>query len=223
MVNPKKIAVVVVAVILVAAVTISFSSYISEFNNVQNPSQDEFEAITLKGVPILGSTTASVTIVEIGDYQCPACKLWFDNARQDIIENYIETGKANLVFIDMPFIGADSTSAAEATYCANDQGMYWEYHTTLYQLQQHENDGWANIDRLTAIAFNLGLDTEQFNECMISKKYFSQISFNKQKASTDFAANSTPTFIIVNTSGTAERLIGPHPYSTFEKVLDSLL
>jgi protein-disulfide isomerase len=53
----------------------------------------------------------------------------------------------------MPFIGADSVSAAEATYCANDQGMYWEYHTTLYQLQQHENDGWANIDRLTAIAF----------------------------------------------------------------------
>ena len=121
-------------------------------------------------------SAAKIAIVEIGDYQCPACKSWFDNTRQDIIENYIENGKANLVFIDMPFIGADSTSAAEATYCANDQGMYWEYHTTLYQLQQHENDGWANIDRLTAIAFNLGLDTEQFNECMISKKYFSQIT-----------------------------------------------
>jgi protein-disulfide isomerase len=123
----------------------------------------------------------------------------------------------------MPFIGNDSVSAAEATYCANDQGMYWDYHVKLYQFQQHENDGWANIDRLTAIAFDLGLDTEKFNKCMISKKYFSQISFNKQKASTDFGANSTPTFIVVNTSGTAERLLGPHPYSTFEKVIDSLL
>ena len=223
MVNTKTIAVGVAAVILIVAVTAYASSYMSDFDNVRSSSQDEGQTIALTDVPVLGSKTATVTIIEIGDYQCPACKLWFDNTRQDIIENYVETGKANLVFIDMPFIGADSVSAAEATYCANDQGMYWDYHVKLYQFQQHENDGWANIDRLTAIAFDLGLDTEKFNECMISKKYFSQISFNKQKASTDFEANSTPTFIIVNTSGTAERLIGPHPYSTFEKVIDSLL
>ena len=223
MVNTKTIAVGVAAVILIVAVTAYASSYMSDFDNVRSSSQDEGQTIALTDVPVLGSKTATVTIIEIGDYQCPACKLWFDNTRQEIIENYIDTGKANLVFIDMPFIGNDSVSAAEATYCANDQGMYWDYHIKLYQFQQHENDGWANIDRLTAIAFDLGLDTEKFNECMISKKYFSQISFNKQKASTDFEANSTPTFIIVNTSGTAERLLGPHPYSTFEKVLDSLL
>ena len=223
MANTKKIAVGVVAVILIAAVTISFSSYMSEFDNVQSSPQDEFETISLTQVPILGSQTATVTIVEIGDYQCPACKSWFDNTRQDIIENYVDTGKANLVFIDMPFIGADSVSAAEATYCANDQGMYWDYHVKLYQFQQHENDGWANIDRLTAIAFDLGLDTEKFNECMNSKKYYSQVNLNKQKASTDFGANSTPTFVIVNSSGDIDRLIGPHPYATFEKVLDSML
>ena len=223
MANTKKIAVGVVAVILIAAVTISFSSYMSEFDNVQSSPQDEFETISLTQVPILGSQTATVTIVEIGDYQCPACKSWFDNTRQDIIENYVDTGKANLVFIDMPFIGADSVSAAEATYCADDQGMYWDYHVKLYQFQQHENDGWANIDRLTAIAFDLGLDTEKFNECMNSKKYYSQVNLNKQKASTDFGANSNPTFVIVNSSGDIDRLIGPHPYATFEKVLDSML
>ena len=223
MVNTKVIAVGIAAVILIVAVTVYGSSYMSDFDNIQSSSQDEGQMISLKKVPILGSETSTVTIVEIGDYQCPACKSWFDNTRQDIIENYIDTGKANLVFIDMPFIGNDSVSAAEATYCADDQGMYWNFHEKLYEYQQHENDGWANIDRLTAIAFDLGLDTEKFNECMNSKKYFSQISLNKQKASTDFGANSTPTFVIVNTSGTAERLIGPHPYSTFEKVLDSLL
>jgi protein-disulfide isomerase len=123
----------------------------------------------------------------------------------------------------MPFIGNDSVSAAEATYCADDQGMYWDYHVKLYKFQQHENDGWANTDRLTAIAFDLGLDTEKFNECMSSKKYFSQVNFNKQKASTDFGAKSTPTFVIINTSGNIDHLVGPHPYSTFEKLLDSML
>ena len=223
MANTKVIAVVAAAVILILAVTAYASSYMSDFANVQNPPQDEFETISLKGVPILGSANASVTIIEIGDYQCPACKLWFDNTRQDIIENYIDTGKVNLVFIDMPFIGTDSVSAAEATYCANDQGMYWDYHVKLYKFQQHENDGWANTDRLTAIAFDLGLDTKKFDECMSSKKYFSQVSFNKQKASVDFGANSTPTFVIVNTSGNIDHILGPHPYSTFEKVLDSML
>ena len=55
MANTKKIAVGVVAVILVAAVTISFSSYMSDFDNVQRSSQDEGETIALTDVPVLGS------------------------------------------------------------------------------------------------------------------------------------------------------------------------
>ena len=69
------------------------------------------------------------------------CKLWFEETRPLIIENYVETGKANLVFIDMPFLGRDSTPASEATYCADDQGKYWEYHSMLFTYQEDEIDG----------------------------------------------------------------------------------
>ena len=223
MANPKKIAVCIVAVILVAAVTISFSSYLSEFNNVQSSSQDEIKAITFKNPPVLGSETATVTIVEVGDYQCEMCKLWFEQTRPQIIKNYVDTGKVNLVFIDMPFLGNDSITAAEATYCADEQGKYWDYHAKLYQLQQHVDDGWANSDRLSTIALNMDLNMEEFNECMNSKEYYSKVNFNKQKAKTDLGANSTPTFVIVNTSGDSKRIVGAHPYSTFEEIINAML
>jgi protein-disulfide isomerase len=227
MVDTKKIAVAGAAVVLVTILTVFALSYMSDFDVAGNPSQDfsqdEFTAITFKQPPVLGSRDATVTIVEVGDYQCEMCKLWFEQTRPQIITNYVDTGKVNFVFLDMPFLGKDSMTAAEATYCANDQGKYWDYHTKLYQLQQHVDDGWANMDRLHAIAFNLDLNMEEFSECMSSKQYFAKINDNKQKAVIDFNASSTPSFIIVNTSGDSKRIAGAHPYSTFEEIINSLL
>ena len=162
------------------------------------------------------------TIIEIGDYQCPACKLWFDNTRQDIIENYIDTGKASLTFIDLPILGPDSKLAAAATYCADDQGRYWDYHVTLYDYQGHMNSGWASSDRLKAIAFNLDMNMDEFEECLDSSKYEERIKFNAKKAKSG-GANSTPTFVIVNTSGDSKRIVGAHPYSTFEEIINAML
>ena len=44
-----------------------------------------------------------------------------------------------------------------------------------------------------------------------------RVNYNKQVAVTEFGAASTPTFMIVNTSGKAQRIVGAHPYSTFEE------
>ena len=222
MVDSKKIGIAGAAVVLVTLVTIFGTSYMADFENnprnvSQNDSQETFEYIAL------GSETATVTIIEIGDYQCEMCKRWFDTARPQIIENYVITGDVNLIFIDMPFLGNDSQHASAATYCADDQGKYWGYHEKLYQLQGHENDGWANADRLSAIAFGLDMDMELFDACMKSKSHYDRVAFNNQKARNDFGANSTPTFIIFNSSGASERLVGAYPYSAFEDIINSML
>ena len=226
MVDAKKIGVAGAAIVLVTLVAIFATSYMSDFETPRNSSlnnADESKAVELKGAPVLGSKTATVTIVEVGDYQCHMCKLWFKETRPLIIENYVETGKANLVFIDMPFLGRDSTPASEATYCANDQGKYWEYHSTLFEYQQEIDDGWANASRLQAIALNLGLDMEQFDKCMITDDYRAQVNANMQMAKKQFGANSTPTFVIVGPTGEAQKIVGAHPYSTFVSVLDPML
>ena len=194
-----------------------FKMAVSEFEKVQDRTPQTFRTIAL------GSASATVTIVEVGDYQCEMCKLWFEKTRPQIIDNYVDTGKVNLIFIDMPFLGQDSLPAAVATYCADDQDKYWDYHVKLYQLQQHVDDGWANADRLSAIAFSLDLNMDVFDECMESKKHYDRVDFHKQKAKNDFGANSTPTFVIVNTAGDSEKIVGAHPYSTFEIVINSML
>ena len=226
MVDAKKIGVAGAAIVLVTLVAVFATSYMSDFETPRNSSlndADESKAVELKGAPVLGSKTATVTIVEVGDYQCHMCKLWFKETRPLIIENYVETGKANLVFIAMPFSGRDSTPASEATYCANDQGKYWEYHSTLFEYQQEIDDGWANASRLQAIALNLGLDMEQFDKCMITDDHRAQVNANMQMAKKQFGANSTPTFVIVGPTGEAQKIVGAHPYSTFVSVLDPML
>ena len=215
--NIKALAVIGVAIAMVIGVGVSFSSYVSDFENAQDRTPQTFRTIAL------GSDSATVTIIEVGDYQCEMCKRWFEKTRPQIIENYVDTGKVNLIFLDMPFLGQDSLPAAVATYCADDQDKYWDYHVKLYQLQQHVDDGWANTDRLSAIAFSLDLNMDAFDQCMESKKYYDRVAFHKQKSKNDFGANSTPTFVIVNAAGDSERIVGAHPYSTFEKAINSLL
>ena len=215
--NTKKYVVAGVGIAVVIVIAISFTSYLGQFEQVQKQ-----DSTTLTSIPILGSESASVTIIEIGDYQCEMCKRWFDQSRSHIIDNYINTGKVNMAFLDMPILGNDSSIAAEATYCANDQGKYWDYHVTLFEHQGEMNSGWANNERLKSFAFNLGLDMEEFSQCLDSKRYYSQVKLNAEK-SKNMGASSTPSFLIVNTSGEQKSIRGAQPYTVFEEVIESLL
>tara|TARA_B110000014_G_C19998642_1_gene517450 strand:- start:55 stop:732 length:678 start_codon:yes stop_codon:yes gene_type:complete len=224
MADTKKIAVAGAAVILVAILVTFSTSYMSDFDTTRtSTTEDGLKTLELKQAPVLGSKTATVTIIEIGDYQCHMCKIWFEETRPLIVKNYINTGKVNFVFMDMPFLGSDSIPAAEATYCADDQGKYWEYHSALFRYQEEIDDGWANANRLQAIAFSLDLDIEQFDKCMTTDDHYARVNYNKQVAVTEFGATSTPTFMVANTSGDSQRIVGAHPYSTFEGVINLLL
>ena len=217
-------------VVIVIAVVIAFTQYqtgsesrnemvMEQYLKYQQKAQLEFE----NGSPILGSESAPVTIVEFGDYQCEACYHWFHNTRATLIDNYIETGKAKLVFVDLPFLGRDSPKAAHASYCADDQGKYWEYHTILYTFQDGPPDsGWADRDRLNSFAFSLDMNMDEFNEGMDSSKYKQRVKANYDDAVKN-GATQTPTFILVSSDGTTKKLGGAQPYSVFAATIESML
>ena len=227
----KKLVVSVAFVILIIVVAISFSSYQANLLEMHDKTK-YLEKIAAKqspllnlenGSPALGSDSAPITIVEFGDYQCEACYHWFHNTRDTLIDNYIETGKAKLVFIDLPFLGRDSPKAAEASYCAEDQGKYWEYHTMLYTFQDGPPDsGWADRDRLNSFAFSLDMNIDEFNECMDSSKYKKRVKANYDEAVRN-GANSTPTFILISQDGMTEKFAGAQPYSVFSATIESML
>lgn len=210
--------VIVIAIIVGVIASVSTSS--SETVNL-NMDRSHGSISTAMGSPILGDPNALITIVEFGDYQCEKCYEWFHETKPSITRDYIETGKANLVFVDLAFLGRDSPKAAQASYCAEDQEMYWEYHDILYNSQEHVDNGWANSERLKAFAFSLGLDMDLFTSCLDSEKYSKRVQYNIQQAR-EHGVRGTPGFFIVGSDG-QQQIAGAQPYSVFKQVLDSMI
>jgi len=222
----KKVILLAIFAVMIVSVVLYASSYYSQLMEMQEKRMSmsgQNAPINLtSGSPVLGSASAPITIVEFGDYQCEACYHWYHNTRADIIDNYIETGKVNLVFMDLPFLGRDSITAAQATYCADDQGKYWEYHETLYNFQEAIDNGWASKDRLVSFAFDLDMNLDEFNDCMDSSKYAKRVKANYDE-SQRFGAEATPTFLIISPDGNMKKITSAQPYSVFSQVIEPML
>ena len=214
--SPKYAIGIIVAVVIVGIAVASFNSESSE----SEPKTHNLDPS--KGSPILGSEDAPVTIIEFGDYQCPFCKRWNENTKPLIELNYINTGKANMIFVDLAIIGPDSKDVHAGSYCAEEQGLYWEYHDYIYANQGHENDGWANAENIKKIISGLeGIDTDAFKECINSKKYESRVNDNYIEASRT-GASSTPSFLIMGPND-INAIRGAQPYDVFAKAIDEQL
>ena len=219
--NKKGVILGILVISIIIVIIASMSSSPNESFDV-DMTRTHGSISTALGSPILGDPLAPITIVEFGDYQCHQCYNWFHDTKPMITRDYIETGKANLVFVDFAFLGKDSPKAAQATYCADDQNMYWEYHNSLYTFQESKIDnGWANSERLKSFAFNLNLDMTLFDECLDSEKYSKRVQYNSQQAR-DNGVRGTPGFFIVGPDG-QEQLGGAQPFSVFKRILDSMI
>ena len=219
--NKKGISIGIVISIVIISVIVAYSSSSLETENLDVRTHGIIS--TTMGSSILGNPSAQVTIVEFGDYQCHQCYNWFHNTKPTVFQNYVDTGKVNFVFMDLAFLGMDSPKAAQASYCAKDQGKYWEYHDQLYTAQESQIDnGWANSQRLKAFAFSLDLDMELFDSCLDSGKYAKRVQYNIAEAK-KLGASGTPTFFIIGPDGQQQKLVGAQPYSVFKQVLDSMI
>ena len=187
----------------------------------------EEESFTIGGIdlsmaaPIEGDEDAPITIIEFGDYQCPKCKAWFQNEKPQITSNYITKGIAKLYFLDSAWLGDDSIAAAQAAYCADDQGKFIEYHSTLYNNQAGIQDGWANMDALKQFAKDLELDADMFNECLDSGIYADRVSHNTEVGAS-LGVVGTPYFFIVGPEGDIKKIAGPQPSIVFDAAINSL-
>lgn len=171
---------------------------------------------------IAGAFDAPVTIIAFNDYQCQGCKTWYMNEYPKIIENLIESKKANMVFVDAIPLGNDSLLASEATYCANEQEKYSEYQELLFNSQQEIDDGWARSEQLKTFALNLELDMESFKNCLDSGKYENQVMSNVEYTKKN-GVEKIPIFKIVNSEGKHHVIKGGNPSDVFENVVNMLM
>lgn len=127
----------------------------------------------------------------------------------------MQTGKVKYVVHPYYLLGNPETElAAEAAWCAHDQGKYFEYERVLYERQgalSYTQDG------LTDVAQELGLDVEAFAQCMSNRTHRADLE-NAANAAASKGINSTPTFLINN-----QRLKGNYPYEEFQRIIDAEL
>lgn len=198
----------------------------SEYENTK-PAQAENEpqtinlsVLTENASPLLGDPSAPITMVEFGDYQCFFCNKFFHDTENQILENYVKTGKVKMLFKDFVIIGQDSVTAAHAAHCASEQGKFWEYHDTLYNHWTGENNGWASPENQLKFANELGLDIDAFTECTSSGRYMKMIQAGSDDAKT-VGFTGTPGFIVIGANNKIIKIPGAQPYDVFAKVLDS--
>lgn len=177
-----------------------------------------------QGQPQEGSASAPVTVIDFSDLQCPGCKRFVDNTEPQINSTYVQAGKVALVFEHLPNRGFDSSPAAIAAQCTNQQGKFWQYHNLLYKNQGPIDSGWASKDNLKKFAAQIpGLDVQKFNSCFDSQKYKLLVE-NDLALAHSFGFTQTPSFIIVKNDGSnLQKLEGPQPFPEFKAVIDKEL
>jgi len=172
------------------------------------------------GSPILGDPNAPITILEWGDYQCTFCYRFHENTLDIINNDFIKTGKVKLVFKDFPLNGPDSFLAAEASYCAEDQEKYWQYHDELYKNWGGEKTGWITRESLDRFAVTVSLDLVEFNTCLNEHKYQNRV-ITLHEFGKEIGIDATPSFLVFND----EKIIkirGNQPLEVFLKTFDEL-
>tara|TARA_Y100000310_G_scaffold336499_1_gene421190 strand:- start:386 stop:1558 length:1173 start_codon:yes stop_codon:yes gene_type:complete len=178
---------------------------------VEDPvDEDPLAEIDYSGDPVLGNPEATVTIVEYSDFECPFCSNAYWTMRL-IEEDYADSVK--IIFKQFPLsFHANAQKAAEASECAFDQDMFWEYHNMLF-----ENQEALSVDDLKQYAVDLGLNTEQFNTCLDSGEKADEVAQDMEDGSA-LGVTGTPAFFI-----NGQSLVGAQPYEAFQAIIDAEL
>jgi len=163
---------------------------------------------------VLGNPAAKVVIIEYGDFQCPFCARFFKTTEQQIISEYVKTGKAAFLWRDFAFLGEESFRASEAARCAGEQGKFWEYHDHIFNNQKGENEGAFGDPVLKRFAKDLSLDTTKFDLCFTSGKYRKDVEASAAEGRM-IGVNGTPA-TFVNT----KLISGAVPFETFKNVIE---
>ena len=196
---------------------------------LQHQDQNQSGAFSLtnllqSGSPHQGNLSSPILLIDFGDFQCYLCDRYVKNTEPLLNKTYVQTGKVALFFKHLPNRGTDSTGAALAAQCTNDQGKFWQFHNLLYNNQMQIDSGWVSKENLKKFASKIsGLDMEKFDSCFDGEKYKPFVA-NDLELALSVGFRETPSFVIVNSNGSEpEFLRGALPFPSFAVTIDKKL
>jgi protein-disulfide isomerase len=169
---------------------------------------------------VMGSENAPVEVVEFADFECPACGSFANLTEPDVRARLVNTGQIRFRFVDFPLdIHRNTWSAHEAAWCAAEQGKFWEMHDLIFQHQDRWSTQATSRPRgvLAPLARQLGLNMDQYESCVETRKFYPQIKANYDEA-VRRGIPSTPTFVIGGT-----QVNGAVSYDQFKRYVDQAI
>ncbi|MCC6728336.1 MAG: thioredoxin domain-containing protein [Chthonomonadales bacterium] len=193
------VGILVVAVILVAIAVYPVIANGRRGDGASPPGTVTYDRKTLlpEGVPVRGPRDAPYLLVEVGDYQCPQCKL-ADTAVAKLVGEYPKKLEAAFIHMQATQTHTNARVLARAAAAAQLQGKFWPMHAAIYS-KQAEFAGatsTAVTDAIMKIAAGLKLDMLKFRNDMQSKAAEETVE-RQETLAQKLGVFGTPTFFLV--------------------------
>lgn len=182
--------------------------------------------VSLDDDPVIGSPDAPVTLVEFSDFDCPFCARFHQQTLPLIMERYVAGGAVKVVYRDFPIEGIHPNAMAAhiASECADEQGVFWQYHDVLFE-RQAERSGLSpeDVRALTVqYADALSLDTDAFSSCLDDPAVRAEIEADRAQGSR-YGVTGTPAFFIGNDQAGYTQVNGAKPFESFADAIGQKL
>lgn len=197
--------IIVLAVILGIVVATGGSSNADLVQDLEKAANDL--PLDLANGNKLGRDDAPIKLAEYEDFQCPFCLRYSATQEPTLINEYVKTGKVQIIYKNLPALGNESVRAGIAATCAADQNKFWQYHNRLFLEQaragqatnEQKNVGRFSDDKLKSYAQEVGLDIDKYTACFNDPATLNKVQAEFQEASAlnfsstpSFAANGRP-------------------------------
>ena len=160
-----------------------------------NPSTGESELVTITQTDhVRGAKDGKVTLVEFGDFQCPACGAYEPIVRQVMADNK-NTLKLSFRHFPLTQMHKNALLGAKASEAAALQGKFWEMHDILYDKQEEWAEALNARDSILNYAKILGLDTAKFATALDDKTIEDKI-LAEYTEGVHLGIQGTPTFFL---------------------------
>jgi protein-disulfide isomerase len=161
---------------------------------------------------VLGKPDAPITIIEYASMTCPHCAAFDAETLPQVKKEWIDTGKAKLIFRDFP-LDALALKGALLARCAPAE-RYYGFLDVLFRQQgvwTRAGDPQAALGRIAKLG---GMSEDQFEACMKDDATQNKILAMRLTGANEYKVESTPTFFI-----NGKKLEGSLPYDTFAAAL----
>ena len=143
----------------------------------------------------LGQDDAPMTIIEYASMTCDHCAAFHNSVLPEIKTALIDTGKARLIYRDMPW-DKFAVKAAKIARCA-PPGKYFDVVKAVFENQHNWARGSDPLKGLVELGVNAGMEEKFVQSCVDDEALEKRIIENVQAAQKEYNVNATPTFIFL--------------------------